>query len=59
MWGGAAVLGRGWSATPERKWYEKLTPGIHLDYHFPEWDPYILSKADGASMVRTMASNER
>jgi hypothetical protein len=37
------------------KWYERLTPGIHLDYHFPEWDPFFLSKADGASMMHEMA----
>jgi len=38
-----------------RKWYETLTPGIHLDYHYPEWDPLFLSEADGADMIRKMA----
>src|SRR6185437_11490512 len=38
-----------------RKWYETLTTGIHLDYHYPEWDPLFLSEADGAAMIRKMA----
>lgn len=46
---------RGRSTSPD-EWYESLTPGIHLDYHFPEWDPYILSKAEGAPMIQRMAA---
>ncbi len=37
-------------------WYHALTPGIHLDYHYPDWDPYILSKADGAAMIEEIAA---
>src|ERR1700722_1175133 len=40
------------------KWYESLVTGVHLDYHFPEWDPYILSKADGADMIRKIAATK-
>ncbi len=40
------------------KWYETLITGIHLDYHFPEWDPYIISKADGADMIRKIAATK-
>jgi hypothetical protein len=43
------------AAADHEKWYEQLTPGIHLDYHFPEWDPELLSKADGTTMMRQMA----
>ncbi|MBV8819958.1 MAG: alpha-L-fucosidase [Acidobacteriaceae bacterium] len=42
----------------KRKWYELVTPGIHLDYHFPEWDSYIISKADGSSMIRKIAATK-
>src|ERR1700722_17801811 len=38
------------------KWYESLVTGVHLDYHYPEWDPYILSKADGAAMIEEIAA---
>ncbi|MBV9264633.1 MAG: family 10 glycosylhydrolase, partial [Acidobacteriaceae bacterium] len=40
----------------KREWYASLTPGIHLDYHFPEWDPYILSKAEGTPMIQQIAA---
>ena len=52
-----ALPRRSFAASP-RKWYEHLTPGIHLDYHYPEWDPYLISKADGASMIRTIAETK-
>ena len=40
------------------RWYESLVSGIHLDYHFPEWDPYIISAADGAGMIRKIAQTK-
>jgi hypothetical protein len=40
------------------KWYESLVSGIHLDYHFPEWDPYIISAADGAGIIRKIAQTK-
>src|SRR5689334_10589026 len=46
---------QGGSSEPKRC-YEQITPGIHLDYHFPEWDPLLLSKADGRLMTQTMAN---
>src|SRR5689334_6397487 len=33
---GTLVAGVAPALAVERKWYEKLTPGIHLDYHYPE-----------------------
>ena len=41
--------------TQTGKWYERLTAGVHLDYHYPEWDPYIISKADGQKIIQRMA----
>ena len=40
----------------QSKWFEKLTAGVHLDYHYPEWDPYLISKADGAQIIQRMAA---
>ena len=37
------------------KWYTEVTPGIHLDYHFPEWDSYILANVKGAPIIQQVA----
>jgi Hypothetical glycosyl hydrolase 6 len=51
----AAALAPRPPLTAAAKWYERPTAGIHLDYHYPEWDPYLISKADGRSMIRKIA----
>src|SRR5699024_9763192 len=56
--GAGSLVSHSAQAAASPKWYEKLTPGIHLDYHFPEWDPYLISKADGADMSRKMAATQ-
>src|SRR5690242_8037768 len=40
------------------KWYQRLTAGVHLDYHYPDWDPHLLSKSDGAAMIQTIAATD-
>ena len=54
--GAGAAAGLMLMADGTADWYHELTPGIHLDYHFPEWDPYILSKADGTAMIEKIAA---
>ena len=42
------------AAAAESPWYQQLVSGVHLDYHFPEWDPYILSQANPREDIRKM-----
>jgi hypothetical protein len=41
----------------QARWYERLVPGVHLDYHYPEWDDYILSKANPREDIKKVVDS--
>lgn len=56
VWGKAARAGASATAPGvDVSWYHRQAAGVHLDYHFPEWDTYIISKADGHKLVSRCA----
>lgn len=44
-----------WERDPN--WYKNVLCKVHLDMHFPEWDPEILSNFDPKQVVNTVKSS--